>query len=186
MRGVVRADWDGLYIRVRGGDAEALVTLRNQAIRLVARCRVARYSSIPPWLREELAEEAFDRTEPAFPRLETWERAFAYMATTMNRLIFRTSAREHRVALEDLAERLIDPEPPRRMLQTDIVDFILETAGTLSQARYRQFRALVQACWAECDGRETLSEEAGISARTWSSERKDLIECLRKLLGNRR
>jgi len=63
MRGVYRADWDRLYLRVRDGDPEALVTLRNQAIRLVARCRVARYSSIPPWLREELAEEAFDRTE---------------------------------------------------------------------------------------------------------------------------
>ena len=62
MRCAFRAGWESLYVRVLDGDPMALVSLRNQAISLVARCRVARYSPIPPWLREDLAEKAFDST----------------------------------------------------------------------------------------------------------------------------
>src|SRR5688572_15598124 len=179
MRGVVRADWDGLYLRVREGDCEALVTLRNQAIRLVARCRVARYSSIPPWQREELAEEAFDRTEPVFPRLETWERAFAYMPTTMSRPIFRLSAQGQRIPLDRVAPQLIDPEPPRRMLETDIADFVLEKGCLLPERQYRQFRALLLACWGLPETRQSLSRRAVVSLRTWARGRANLLMKLR-------
>jgi hypothetical protein len=182
MRGVFRADWDGLYLRVRRGDSEALVTLRNEAIRRVARCRVARCSSIPPWQREELAEEAFDRTQSAFPKLETWERAFAYMAKTMNRLIFRLSVQGQRIPLDAVGSQLIDPEAPRRVLETDIADFALEKACGLPERQYQQFRTLLQACWGRAETRRSLSRKAGVSLRTWARCRASLLVKLRKSL----
>jgi len=182
MRGVYRADWDRLYLRVRDGDPEALVTLRNQAIRLVARCRVARYSSIPPWLREELAEEAFDRTESVFPRLETWERAFAYMATTMSRLVFRLGAEGQRIPLDRISPQLTDPETARRVLETDITDLVLQLGSVLPEEQYQQFRALVQVCWGTPETRQALSRRASVSLRTWARCRAKLLENLRKLL----
>ena len=180
------SDWELLFGRVLAGDAHALVALRNAAIELAAFVRAPWDSPVPPWLREELAEEAFERTKPHFQELETWRRAFGYMRKTMDRLIVRTVSLGERLPLDKFAERLVDPRSALRITQMDFSDFIFETARTLSQRRYRQLRAMVQACWAQCEGRGALAKEAGICPRTWSSERKDLLKHLRKLLGDLR
>jgi len=183
MRCVSQLDWECLFGRVLAGDAGALVTLRNGAIELVAKVRVPRDSPVPPWLREELAEKAFESAEPHFKELETWKRALAYMGTTMDRLIIRTLSRGQRVPLDDVIRRVTDPRSESWLIDAEIRDFILEIAPTLSQRQYCQLRAIVQSCWGKSEGREILSQNAGICARTWSYDRKKFLEYLRILFG---